>query len=133
MLFVSTLRQKWRLPDVANELEMRMADRLNQARSVFPAVTHLDYSSRIQAVDEKSNPRFWKLIAEFKKITGCGMIVNTSFNVRGEPIVCSPKDAWRGFLRTEMDFLVMGHYVFDKKRQKEPVFAVEEKKLFEPD
>ena len=133
MLFVSTLRQKWRLPAVANEFEMRMADRLHQARSVFPAVTHLDYSSRIQAVDERSNPRFWKLIAEFKKITGCGMIVNTSFNVRGEPIVCSPKDAWRGFLRTEMDFLVMGHYVFDKKRQKEPVFAVEEKKLFEPD
>jgi carbamoyltransferase len=77
----------------------------------------VDYSARIQSVSKKTNPRYWELIDEFKKLTGYGVIVNTSFNVRGEPIVCTPEDAYRCFMRTEMDFLVVGNYVMDKKNQ----------------
>jgi carbamoyltransferase len=84
-----------------------------------PAITHIDYSARIQSVNKKTNPRYWSLINEFKKLTGYGVIVNTSFNVRGEPIVCTPDDAFRCFMRTEMDFLVIGNYLFDKTNQTE--------------
>ena len=87
-------------------------------RSDVPAITHIDYSARIQSVNKETNPRYWKLINAFKKLTGYGVIVNTSFNVRGEPIVCNPDDGFRCFMRTEMDYLVMGDYLFDKKEQK---------------
>jgi carbamoyltransferase len=83
----------------------------------LPAITHIDYSARIQSVSRETNPRYWELIDEFKKLTGCGVIVNTSFNVRGEPIVCTPDDAYRCFMRTEMDYLVVGDYLLDKKNQ----------------
>ena len=86
-------------------------------RSDLPAITHVDYSARIQTVSRATNPRYWMLIDAFKRLTGCGVLVNTSFNVRGEPIVCTPDEAYRCFMRTEMDFLVMGDYVFDKKDQ----------------
>jgi carbamoyltransferase len=84
-----------------------------------PAITHIDYSARIQSVNKNTNPRYWSLINAFKKLTGYGVIVNTSFNVRGEPIVCTPDDAFRCFMRTEMDYLVIGNYLFDKTDQAE--------------
>ncbi|KPJ78106.1 MAG: hypothetical protein AMJ54_05285 [Deltaproteobacteria bacterium SG8_13] len=93
-------------------------ERLNVVRSVLPAITHVDYSARIQSVDEKTNPAYHQLISTFHERHGCPVIVNTSFNVRGEPIVCSPEDAYLCFMRTDMDYLVMGNYLLDKTRQK---------------
>ncbi len=91
--------------------------KLYYQRSEMPAVTHIDFSARIQTVHRETNPKYWELINEFKKLTGKGVIVNTSFNVRGEPIVCTPDDAFKCFMNTEMDYLVMGDYIFDKKHQ----------------
>ena len=105
------------LPENYNEMELY--DRLYHIRSDIPAITHIDYSARIQSVNKDTNPRYWNLINEFKKQTGFGVIVNTSFNVRGEPIVCTPDDGFRCFMRTEMDYLVIGNYLFDKNQQKE--------------
>jgi carbamoyltransferase len=96
---------------------MPLYERLYYLRSDVPAITHIDYSARIQSVNRETNPRYWSLINEFKKQTGYGVIVNTSFNVRGEPIVCTPDDGFRCFMRTEMDYLVIGDYLFDKKDQ----------------
>jgi len=90
--------------------------RLYHLRSEIPAITHLDFSARIQSVSKKTNFKYWELINEFKNQTGCGLIVNTSFNVRGEPIVCTPEEAFNCFMRTEMDFLVVENYLFDKKK-----------------
>ena len=97
--------------------DLPLYQRLYVLRSDIPAVTHIDYSARIQSVNKDTNPSYWQLINEFKNQTGYGIIVNTSFNVRGEPIVCTPNDAYRCFMRTEMDYLVMGDYLFDKKQQ----------------
>lgn len=94
-------------------------DKLYFERSSVPAVTHLDFSARLQTVHKETNPVFWELINAFKQKTGCGTIINTSFNVRGEPIVCTPEDAYRCFMRTEMDCLVLGNYVFEKTGQPE--------------
>jgi carbamoyltransferase len=84
-------------------------------RSDFPAITHLDFSARVQTVDEVNNPDFHGILKAFKALTGHGMLVNTSFNVRGEPIVCSPEDAINCFLNTEMDYLVMENYIVRKE------------------
>ena len=92
-------------------------DRLYFLRSDVPSITHIDYSARIQSVNKNTNPRYWKLISEFKSLTGYGLLVNTSFNVRGEPIVCTPEDAYRCFMRTEMDYLVMGNFLLKKEEQ----------------
>lgn len=94
-------------------------ERLYQIRSEIPAVTHVDGSARIQSVGSVYNERYYKLLKEFHKQTGCPVLINTSFNVRGEPIVCTPEDAYRCFMRTNMDRLVLGSYVFLKKHQKE--------------
>jgi carbamoyltransferase len=94
-----------------------MMERLYIQRSNLQAITHVDFSARIQTVHKETNERYWNLIHCFKEKTGCGVIVNTSFNVRGEPIVCTPEDAFKCFMRTDMDFLVMNNYVFDKKKQ----------------
>ena len=102
-------------------LDLPLYERLYHLRSDVPAITHIDYSARIQSVNKNTNPRYWALINEFKNQTGYGVIVNTSFNVRGEPIVCTPDDAFRCFMRTEMDYLVIGNYLFDKKDQQELV------------
>ena len=96
---------------------MELYDRLYQLRSDIPAVTHVDYSARIQTVSLQTNPRYWHLINAFREITGYGLVVNTSFNVRGEPIVCTPEDAYRCFMRTDMDWLVIGDYLFRKEEQ----------------
>jgi len=92
-------------------------DKLNVKRSEIPAVTHVDYSARIQTVRRETNPLYWEIIDAFRELTGCPLIVNTSFNVRGEPIVCSPEDSYRCFMRTEMDFLVLENFVLDKQEQ----------------
>lgn len=92
-------------------------EQLRVKRSVIPAVTHVDYSARIQTVSQKTNPFFYQVIKEFFDLTGCPVIINTSFNVRGEPIVCSPQDAYRSFMCTNIDYLVMGPYLFDKMKQ----------------
>ncbi|MBL7872723.1 MAG: carbamoyltransferase [Cyclobacteriaceae bacterium] len=105
------------LPADFNSLPLR--EKLYHLRSDMPAITHIDFSARIQTVHKETNPRYYDLITEFKKLTGYGVVVNTSFNVRGEPIICTPEDAYRCFMRTEMDFLVVGNYVFDKKLQPE--------------
>ena len=107
-------------------------DRLYQVRSKLPAITHIDFSARIQTVNRSTNLPFWTLLQEFKKLTGCSVLVNTSFNVRGEPIVCTPDEAYRCFIRTEMDYLVMGNYIFDKKLQPEALKSVLDEK-FEKD
>ena len=92
-------------------------DKLNIARSMIPAVTHVDYSARIQTVSADTNPRYHALISYFYHLTGCPVIVNTSFNIRGEPIVCSPEDAFRCFMGTEMDLLAIGNCFMRKDQQ----------------
>jgi carbamoyltransferase len=92
-------------------------DKLNIARSDIPAVTHVDYSARIQTVHKETNPRYHALLTKFKERTGCPVLVNTSFNVRGEPIVCTPENAFRCFMGTEMDILVCGNCFLDKSNQ----------------
>lgn len=104
-----------KLPEDYFEREMR--EKLYVDRSDIPAITHIDFSARIQTVHKETNPKYWMLINEFKKLTGYGLVVNTSFNVRGEPIVCTPEDAYRCFMRTEMDYLVVGNYLFNKTEQ----------------
>jgi len=91
--------------------------RLNVARSTVPAITHVDYSARVQTVDEARNPRFYRLLRAFESLTDCPMLVNTSFNVRGEPIVCTPQDALRCFQGTEMDALVLEDFLIRKRQQ----------------
>ncbi len=105
------------LPD--NYQSMPLRDKLYTLRSDLPSITHIDFSGRIQTVHKETNPRFYALIEQFKKLTGYGVMVNTSFNVRGEPIVCSPEDAYRCFMRTEMDVLVVENYIFLKEEQPE--------------
>ncbi len=90
--------------------------RVQVARSTIPAVTHVDYSARVQTVDRQRNPRFHRLLAAFYRLTGCPLLVNTSFNVRGEPIVCTPRDAYRCFRATHMDVLVLENAILDKSR-----------------
>ena len=92
-------------------------DKLNVPRSDLPAITHVDYSARIQTVHKETNPRYHALLSAFKARTGCPVVVNTSFNVRGEPIVCSPEDAYRCFMRTDMDVLVLENFVLEKSAQ----------------
>lgn len=123
MLLVAPVREERRLPmDMARFYggDDDMMSVINQPRSDVPAITHVDYSARVQTVDALTSPEFHALIREFERQTGCPMLVNTSFNVRGEPIVCSPQDAWRCFMRTEMDLLVIEDVLLWRKDQPEP-------------
>ena len=97
-------------------------DKLNIPRSEVPAITHVDYSARVQTVNKNTNPLYHELISKFKEITGCPIIVNTSFNVRGEPIVCSPSDAFKCFMGTELDVLIVGDYIAYKEDQDKLLF-----------
>ncbi len=117
MLLTAPVKQTRRNPLPENYHSMDIRDKLYFLRSDIPAVTHLDYSARLQTVHKETNPLYHKLISCFKKITGYGVIVNTSFNVRGEPIVMTPEDAYKCFMRTEMDILVMGSMIFEKQNQ----------------
>jgi carbamoyltransferase len=119
MLLVAPVKEERRIPMTSDEHERWGIDLLNVPRSDIPAVTHVDYSARIQTVDRLTNPAYHALIAEFERITGCPVLVNTSFNVRGEPIVCSPADAYRCFMRTDIDWLVLGSFLLDKRAQPE--------------
>ena len=94
---------------------------LNKKRSIIPAVTHIDYSARIQTVNKKENILFYNLIKEFKKITGVPVLINTSFNIRGEPIVCSVKDAYDCFMGTELDILVVNNFILHKHDQRQKI------------
>jgi carbamoyltransferase len=118
MLLVASVRKElWK--ELRDGKPPPIRERINQIRSTIPAITHVDYSARVQTVAKDSNPRFHAIIEEFDKLTGCGVIINTSFNVRGEPIVCTPEDAYRCFMRTEMDYLALGSFVLGKKDQPE--------------
>jgi len=117
MLHVAGVRAERRRAMTAEQEALFGIDKLNVPRSEIPAVTHVDYSARIQTVHDDTNPRFHKLLAEFKRLTGVGVLVNTSFNVRGEPIVCTPLDAFRCFLGTDLDLLAAGCCVADKAAQ----------------
>ncbi|WP_370861869.1 carbamoyltransferase family protein [Parabacteroides faecis] len=118
MLLTAEIRDcyKKELPPGYADLEITEKRRI--AKSDYPSITHVDYSSRLQTVDRETNPLFWSLLTAFKEQTGCPMLINTSFNVRGEPIVCSPADAFRCFMTTDMDYLVMENIIFDKKQCK---------------
>lgn len=117
MLFVVSVRESLRKPEPFNYKELGWQDRLSHIRSGFPAITHVDYSARIQTVDRSDNPKFWQLLQDFKKITGSGILINTSLNVRGEPIVCTPQQAYQTFMNTEIDFLVIENFVLNKSKQ----------------
>lgn len=114
MLLVAPVREAHRKP-VANGASG--LDRLKQQRSTIPAVTHVDFSARIQTVNDARNPRLHALLKLWEQATGCALLVNTSFNVRGEPIVCTPDDAYRCFVNTEMDYLVIGNFLLDRTQQ----------------
>jgi carbamoyltransferase len=117
MLLVAPVRPERCNPLPPGYENLELFERLYHLRSEVPAITHVDYSARIQTVHRETNEKYWRLIQAFKELTGCGLIVNTSFNVRGEPIVCTPEDAYQCFMRTEMDYLVLGDYLFDKQDQ----------------
>ncbi|TGN20407.1 carbamoyltransferase family protein [Leptospira idonii] len=133
MLIVADVLEKHRIQMSAEQQKLFGIEKLNVPRSSLPSITHVDYSARIQTVHSETNPKFYSLIKEFDKLTDCPVLVNTSFNVRGEPIVSTPEDAYRCFMRTEMDFLVVENYVLDKKDQ--PVVEKDEswKQEFELD
>ncbi len=117
MLLVANINPKKKIEMTSEQKKLFGIDKLNIKRSDIPAVTHVDYSARIQTVNNKTNKRFYDLISKFKDKTGCPVIVNTSFNVRGEPIVCTPTDAFNCFMGTELDYLVIGNCFLDKKNQ----------------
>jgi carbamoyltransferase len=133
MLLVAPVLEKRRIQRTAEQEDLWGIDLLNVPRSDIPAITHIDYSARIQTVHAETNPRYHKLIKTFESKTGCAVLVNTSFNVRGEPIVCSPEDAYRCFMRTEMDTLVLENCLLHKVDQKPLTGDTDWKKEFELD
>jgi carbamoyltransferase len=119
MLLVAPVKKERQIPLSAEQHKLWGIDKLNVPRSDLPAITHIDYSARIQTVTPDVNPDYYALISEFDRQTGCPVVVNTSFNVRGEPIVCTPADAYRCFMRTHIDTLVLGPFILDKTAQPE--------------
>ncbi len=119
MLLVAPVKEELRIPLSEEDQALFGVDKLNVPRSDIPAVTHVNYSARIQSVNATDNPNYHALIKAFEAKTGCGVVVNTSFNVRGEPIVCTPEDAYTCFMRTNMDFLAVGPFLLDKTEQPE--------------
>jgi len=117
MLIVAPVKGSLRTPMTAEQQQLFGIEKLNVPRSQIPAITHVDYSARVQTVHAHTNPRFHALLETFKAVSGCSVLVNTSFNVRGEPIVCTPEDAWRCFMRTEMDVLVVENFILTKAEQ----------------
>lgn len=117
MLIVAPVQEELRIALTDEQQQLFGIEKLKLKRSELPAITHVDYSARVQTVHGETNPRYHELLKAFEQLTGCGVLVNTSFNVRGEPIVCSPTDAYRCFMRTEMDYLVVENFFLDKKEQ----------------
>jgi carbamoyltransferase len=132
MLIVADVRKDKRRIMSADEQALFGIDKLNVSRSDIPAVTHIDYSARVQTVSRDTNPLFHRLLTEFKRLTGCPVLVNTSFNVRGEPIVCTPEDAFRCFMGNELDVLVVGRCVL-KKAEQNPALKQDYSSAFELD
>jgi carbamoyltransferase len=117
MLLVAPVRDNRRIHVTAEQQTLWGIDQLNVPRSDLPAITHVDYSARVQTVSRETNPHYYDLLKAFERRTDCGVLVNTSFNVRGEPIVCTPADAYRCFMRTNIDYLVLGRFLLDKREQ----------------
>jgi carbamoyltransferase len=117
MGLVAPVQRARQIPMTAEQRNLWGIDQLNVVRSDIPAVTHVDYSARIQTVTRAANPDYYDLLKEFERLTGCPVLVNTSFNVRGEPIVCTPADAYRCFMRTHIDYLVLGPFLLDRAAQ----------------
>ena len=132
MLLVADVDTNRRREMTAAENALFGIDKLNVPRSEIPAVTHVDYSARIQTVHKETNPRYHALISAFKDRTGCPILVNTSFNVSGEPIVCTPEEAFRCFMGSEIEVLVVGNCFLEKERQ-DPALKIDYKDTFEPD
>ena len=124
MLLVAELQHAKRVAMSAEEEQRFGIDKLHVPRSEIPAITHVDYSARVQTVHPETHPRYHALLTAFDQLTGCPVLVNTSFNVRGEPIVCTPEDAYRCFMRTEMDYLVLENFLLAKGDQ--PVLEKDE-------
>ena len=117
MLLVAPVKKERCIEMTGAEQELWGIEQLNVPRSDVPSITHVDYSARVQTVSRETNPDYHDLIKAFEDATGYGVVVNTSFNVRGEPIVCTPEDAYRCFMRTDMDYLVLGSYLLAKTDQ----------------
>lgn len=117
MLLVADVKKDKQIEMSEEQQQLFGIEKLNIPRSQIPAVTHVDYSARIQTVHKETNPKLWELFVAFQDLTGCPVLINTSFNVRGEPIVCTPEDAYRCFMRTEMDYLIMENFILTKKEQ----------------
>jgi carbamoyltransferase len=117
MLLVAPVKKERQIPMTQDQEQLWGIDKLNVPRSDLPAITHVDYSARVQTVSRSTNPDYYDLIKEFERLTGCAVVVNTSFNVRGEPIVCTPHDAFQCFMRTHIDHLVLGPFLLDKTKQ----------------
>jgi carbamoyltransferase len=133
MLLVASVALGRQIPARKEDERLWGIDQLNVVRSDVPAVTHIDYSARIQTVDRETNADYYDLIKQFELLTGCPLLVNTSFNVRGEPIVCTPADAFQCFMRTHIDYLVLGPFLVDKKVQAEWKEVSEWRKEFQLD
>jgi carbamoyltransferase len=118
MLLVAPVSASARLKTKLPEEPLFGLAKLLQARSTIPAVTHVDYSARVQTISEEHNPAFYRLLKKLEEKYGCPLLINTSFNVRGEPIVCTPEDAYLCFMRTNMDYLVLDNFLLEKKEQK---------------
>lgn len=119
MLLVAPVKEERCIPMTEDAQKLFGIEKLNQPRSDIPAVTHVDYSARVQTVQREVNPKYYGLIKKFKDLTGCSVLINTSFNVRGEPIVCTPRDAYRCFMRTNIDVLVLENFILRKEKQPE--------------
>lgn len=119
MLLVADVQKDKRRAMLPDEGALFGIDKLNVPRSSVPAITHVDYSARIQTVHDDTNPHYHAVISKFKEKTGCPLVVNTSFNVRGKPIICTPTDAFKCFMGTEMDVLAVGNYILRKEQQDE--------------
>jgi len=117
MLLVAFVKGDKRIKMTEEQERLFGIDKLKVSRSLVPAITHVDHSARLQTVKREDNPLYYDMIKAFYDLTGCPLIINTSFNVRGEPIVCTPEDAYRCFMRTEMDHLIMGNFLLNKKEQ----------------
>jgi carbamoyltransferase len=133
MLLVASVKEDKKIISDNPNSKLQGLDKLKVKRSVIPAVTHVDYSSRIQTIKREDNPLYYDMINKFYEKTGCPVIINTSFNVRGEPLVCTPEDAFKCFMRTEMDYLIMGCFLLDKRQQKPPKLDIKWQEVFELD
>ena len=133
MLFVAPVKEELCFKMDKDQEKLFGIEKLNIPRSTIPSITHVDYSARIQTVSKKTNRRFYKLIKAFESKTGCPIVINTSFNVKGRQFVCSPEDAFKCFMRTEMDILVLENQILFKKDQTNIPIDDSWKKVFELD